>query len=118
MREESLARRYAAAFLAVSEKAGDYVAARDNIRVVADTIAGNAMLSAILNQPQVTLAVKKRALAASFEGVATPATFAFLDLLTDKRRISLVGDIATEVERLVRLRQNVAVATAVTAEPL
>src|SRR3569833_2356680 len=103
MREESVARRYAAAFLAVAEKSGDIAAARDNIRLVADTIAGNGLLSSILNQPQVPVARKRQALAASLQGAATPETLAFLDLLADKRRITLIGDIAEEIERLVRL---------------
>jgi len=118
MREESVARRYAAALLAAADKSGDIVAARDNLRLVADTIAGNKLLSAILNQPQVPGSRKKQALTASLQGAATPATLAFLDLLTDKRRITLIGEIAAEFERLVRERQNIALATAITAEPM
>lgn len=118
MREESVARRYAAAFLAVAEKSGDIVAARDNLRLAADTISGNGMLSALINQPQITTVQKKSALSASMAGAATPATMGFLHLLTEKRRITLIEEIATEFERLVRERNNVARATAITAEAL
>ncbi len=118
MREESVARRYAAAYLAVALNSGDVLAARDNMRRVADTIGTHPMLASLLHRPQVTAARKKSVLAEVLKTEATPATLAFLNLLTDKRRIDLVGEIATELERLVRERQNIARATAVTAEAL
>lgn len=118
MREESVARRYASAYLAVALRSGDLIAARDNIRLAADTIANHGLLSSVLHQPQITTARKKSVLAEVLKNEASPATLAFLYLLTDKRRIDLVGEIATQLEQLVRVRQNVARATAVTAQPL
>lgn len=118
MREESVARRYAAAYLEVALKSGDLLAARDNIRRVADTVANHGMLKALLHQPQVTTERKKSVLSEVLKGEATPATLNFVHLLTDKRRIDLLGDIATELERLVRERQNIARAIAVTAQPM
>lgn len=118
MREETVARRYASAFLDVSAKHGDMIGARDNIRLVADTVSADGRLNALLHTPQVPRERKSAALAESLKGRVSPATLAFLNLLTEKRRITLVPEIADEVERLVRERQNVARATAVSAEPL
>ncbi len=118
MREESVARRYASAYLQVALKSGDLIAAQNNLRRAADTVANHGMLKSLLNQPQVTSERKRSVLSEVLKDEATPATLGFLHLLTDKRRIDLLGEIATELERLVRERQNIARATAVTAEPL
>ncbi|MBC7806155.1 MAG: F0F1 ATP synthase subunit delta [Akkermansiaceae bacterium] len=118
MREESVARRYASAYLQVALKSGDLIASQDNLRRAADTVANHGMLKSLLNQPQVTTERKRSVLSEVLKDEATPATLGFLHLLTDKRRIDLLGEIATELERLVRDRQNIARATAVTAEPL
>ena len=118
MREQSVSRRYAAAYLAVADNANDANAARDNLRRVADIVAGNGMLSSLLHQPNVTTDRKKQVLTEVMKNDATPATLGFVHLLTEKRRLNLLGDIATEMERLVRERDNIARATAVTATPL
>ncbi len=118
MREESVARRYAAAYLAVVDKTLSADAARDDLRRAADIVAGNAMLSALLHQPTITTGRKKSVLAEVLRKDATPETISFIHLLAEKRRLDLLGDVATELERIIRERDNIARATAVTAAPL
>ena len=118
MRDESVARRYASAYLAVADKTGGADAARDDLRRAADIVGGNAMLSALLHRPEITTARKKSVLSEVLKNDATKGTLVFIHLLAEKRRLDLLGDVATELERLIRDRDNIARATAVTAEPL
>jgi ATP synthase, F1 delta subunit len=118
MREESVARRYAAALFAQAKKQDNIVAIRDDLRSAVETVEGSPILMSLLNQPLVTEARKKEAVATALQGRVQPATFAVINLLIDKRRATLLRGVYDEYERLVREYQNIAFATAVTAVPL
>jgi F-type H+-transporting ATPase subunit delta len=118
MREESVARRYAAALLAQAKNRDRVTKQKEELDRAAATVAGNGQLAALLRQPLVTEARKKAALTAALQGAVTAPTLSFLSLLVDKRRIALLAEIRQEFERLVREYQNVALATAVSAVPL
>jgi F-type H+-transporting ATPase subunit delta len=118
MREESVARRYAAALLDVSRKQNTLDAAQTEIKQVAAKVAETGALRALLAQPLVTQERKKQVIQNEFGAIVAPQTLAFLNLLVDKRRITLLPEVAAEFERMVRDVKNIAFATATTAVPL
>lgn len=118
MRDESIARRYAAALFAQGEKAGTLDAVQADLLTVSESVKEIEFLHAMLNQSTITDARKKAVLNEVFAGKVGAATLGFINLLTDKRRINILGDVADEFVRMVRDYKNVAVATATTAVPL
>lgn len=118
MREESVARRYAAALFAQAQKYDALTLAQGDLKSVAQTLESAGDLRATLAQPLVTQQRKKNILADTFASQVSAATLAFLNLLVDKRRITLLGDVAAEFEQMVRQARNVASAQATSAVPL
>lgn len=118
MREESVARRYAAALLDVSRRQNTLDATQAEIKQVAAKVVETGALRALLAQPLVTETRKKQVAQNEFGAAVSPQTLAFLNLLIDKRRITLLPEIAAEFERMVRDEKNIAYATATSAIPL
>jgi F-type H+-transporting ATPase subunit delta len=118
MRDESIARRYAAALFAQGEKAGTLDAVQTDLLTIAQSVKEVPFLHALLAQPTITEARKKAVLNEVFTGKVGAATLGFVNLLADKRRIEILGDVATEFVRMVRDYKNIAIATATTAIPL
>ena len=118
MREESVARRYAAALFEQAHKAGTVAAVGDELALAAQTVAQTGALRALLGQPLVTEGRKKQALRNALGDRVSPAVLAFLDLLVDKRRIGLLPEVQQEFARRVLEYRNIARARAVTAVPL
>lgn len=118
MREESVARRYAAALFEQAEKSGTLTGAAEEMALAAETVAQNGALRALLGQPLVTEERKKLALRNAFGDRVSPAVLAFLDLLVDKRRINLLPEVQREFARRVLEYRKIARAQAVTAVPL
>jgi F-type H+-transporting ATPase subunit delta len=118
MREESVARRYAAALFALAQQEKIVDAVDADLTTVAMAVKGVPILRTILGEPRVTETRKKDALKAAFGGKINKATLQFLELLVDKRRIGLLPEIQVEFDRLAMRVQNIARATAITAVPL
>ena len=118
MREESVARRYAAALFEQAAKTNAVAQAGDELTLVAETVAASGALRALLGQPLVTEQRKKLALRNAFGDRVSPGVLAFLDLLVDKRRIGLLPEVQREFARLVLEYRNIAHARAVSAVPL
>lgn len=118
MREESVARRYAAAFFESARKSESVQDAQADMMTVAQTLINSPKLVASLRQPLVTEASKKNALRQALGNNVRPHTLNFLSLLVDKRRINLLSEITREFTQLVRISNNIALAEAVTAIPL
>jgi len=118
MREESVARRYAAALFEQAQKTNTVATAAEEMTLAAETVAQTGALRALLGQPLVTEERKKLALRNAFGDRVSPAVLAFLDLLVDKRRINLLPEVQREFARRVLEYRNIARAQAVTAVPL
>lgn len=118
MREESVARRYAAALFEQAHRTGTLNEAQADLENVARTLIETPRLAAILMQPLITEANKKAALKAALEGRISLRTLGFLNLLVDKRRIDLLAEVEQEFSRRVREFNNVALANATSAVPL
>ncbi len=83
MREEAVARRYAAALFHQAEKANTVIATGNEMQLVVDTLQRTPALQALLRQPLVTEARKKLALKNHFGNQVSPMTLALLDLAHD-----------------------------------
>lgn len=118
MREEIVARRYAAALFTQALRNGVLDDQSADLSAAANLIAANGQFTALLNQPLVTEARKKKAINQALTGKVQAPTLAFLGLLVDKRRIGILPEIEAEFRRLVREQNRVASATAVSATPL
>ncbi len=118
MREESIARRYAAAFFDSAQKSGTINEAQADMIMVAQILIASPKLVALLRQPLVTESRKKAALKDATESKIRPQTLGFLSLLVDKRRIGMLADVEREFTQRVRASNNVALATATSAVPL
>ncbi len=118
MREESVARRYAAALFNQAKETDTVTTAANDLQLVAETVAGSGHLRAMLAQPLVTDDRKKLALKNVFAERISPMTLALLNLLIDKRRIELLPEVQAEFARRVLEYRNIAHATATSAVPL
>lgn len=118
MREESVARRYAAALFEQARKSDTVPVAGEELRLVAETVAADGRMRATLSQPVVTEERKNQLFEQAFGGRVSPATLGFLHLLVEKRRIGLLPQVQAEFARLVLDFRNIAHATAVSAVPL
>lgn len=118
MREESVARRYAAALFGLAQKTGTVNAVDTDLTTVAEAYRDVRQFRAILNDPNLPESVKKRALTSVFKDRISEMTLTFLSLLIDKRRITLLSEIQQEYDRMALQVQNIARATAITAVAL
>lgn len=119
MREESVARRYAAAFFNQARAKDKVKETAADLQAIADVLAKHPKLATLMGHPLVTELRKKEVIQAAFgKAGLQPMTLAFLNLLVDKRRIGLLDDIKAEFNRLLRAFHRIASATAISAVPL
>jgi F-type H+-transporting ATPase subunit delta len=118
MREESVARRYAAALFQQAKAKGTLDADSTDLSAVVKTLTETPKLLAVVGHPLIAESKKKDALKLAFDGKVRPSILAFLNLLVDKRRIELFADVKTEFDRLLREDRRIVAATAVTAVPM
>jgi len=118
MADDSVIRRYAAAFFNRERQTGTLDQASADLQLVAKTLVAAPALARIAGHPLISEAKKKDAFAVAFRDSLRPSTQAFLKLLVDHRRISLVAEIKGEFDQMLRRERNIAAATAVSAVPL
>jgi len=118
MADDAVVRRYAAAFFNQERRNGTLDQASADLQNVAATLVATPALARIAAHPLIGEAKKKDAFQTAFKDSVRPATLAFLNLLTDHRRIPLVADIKAEFDQMLRRERNVAAATAISAVPL
>jgi len=107
MIEKTLAKRYAAAMLAVAVKEGLVEQVESNLLALKQVYETDAMFRLALGQPQIPKAARKKLLRKPFEGRAHPAFLDFLDLLVEKNRVTILPDIATMFDELADVTQGV-----------
>lgn len=118
MADETVARRYAAAFFNTEKAAGSLDAAATDMNTVAAQLVAVPRLAQIAAHPLIDEKQKKEAVAKALAASVRPSTLAFLNLLIDRRRIALLGEIKSEFDIMLRRQRNVAAAVAVSAVPL
>lgn len=100
MIEKTLARRYAAALLAVADRQNIVEEVESQLLALKEAFLKDAALRATLGQPRVPRALKKRVLRKPFEGRTHPAFLQFLEILVEKGRVDLLPEIADAFDRL------------------
>ncbi|CAA9296467.1 MAG: ATP synthase delta chain [uncultured Gemmatimonadetes bacterium] len=117
MRSELIARNYAETLLDLADRNGgppamdQFAAALDE---VAGLVQGDPRVRQFLETPRVTAAEKKKALRAALAGRAPELFLRFVSVLVDKRRQTLLPEIAEAFrglvdERMGRVRVQVAI---------
>lgn len=100
MIEKTLAKRYAAAMLAVALKEDAVAQVEEQLVALREAYRSDPMFRRALGQPRIPKAARKKLLRKPFEGRTLPAFLDFLDLLVDKNRIRLIPDIADSFDQL------------------
>lgn len=100
MIERTLAKRYAAALLRVTDPEGSTDEAEILLQALGEAYGKDKSFRAILAQPRVPRSVKKALLRKALEGRARPSFLQFLDLLVDKNRLDLFPGLAEAFGRL------------------
>lgn len=101
MRDTTIARNYAAALLALAQKAGDLQAWGRMIDDVANAVERDDRLRRFLEAPQISADQKNAVLAKAFEDRAPRLFLRYLQRLVMNRRQMLIPEIANEYRDLV-----------------
>lgn len=109
--------RYAKAVLslALSEKNADKV--NDDMKLIANTIAGSTDLANVLSNSVVKIEAKKTALLAIFPNLNKTTTGLF-DVLISNKRINILNDVALKYSALFDAHNGKELAQVTTAIPL
>jgi len=101
-----IAKRYAEAFLDLSEDAGTIDAYRNELTAVSDIYESGNGLRDFLLSPKTKTSDKKQLLNDLFEGRAGKNTLCLLQLLLDKTRIKYLPEISREYAKMADERKN------------
>ena len=101
MHEESIARNYADALLALARKVNAATEWAGLINAVASAVEEDVTLRRFLAAPQISAAEKNAVLAKAFAGKAPPLFVKFLQKLVTNRRQVLIPQVATEYGNLL-----------------
>lgn len=107
MIEKTLAKRYAAALLKVTDAEGSTGDAEAFLLALRDAYLSQKDFRSLLAQPRVPRAAKKALLRRIFEGKAKKSFLDFLELLVDKNRQDLIPDIAESFDILSDVSEGV-----------
>jgi F-type H+-transporting ATPase subunit delta len=98
--EKTLAKRYAAALLRVSDAEGATEETEALLLALKDVYQRDKAFRAVLAQPRIPRRTKKTLLRRAFEGRAPEFFLRFLDLLVDKGRLEILPEVAEVFDRL------------------
>lgn len=118
MIEKTLAKRYAAALLKVTDAEGSTEETESLLIALKDAYNTQKEFRAVLSQPRIPRAMKKRLLAKIFEGKARKSFTDFLQFLVDKNRQDILPDIADMFDRLADASKGVVKITVKSWRPL
>lgn len=109
--------RYAKAILDTATSQGVAADVGNDMAHIAENIASNAELKEFIHSPTINNIVKEKALLEVFDA-ASPVTKGMLHLLHENKRFGILGNIASEYNRLYEEMNGVQVAKVTTAVPL
>ena len=118
MIEKTLAKRYAAALLKVTDAEGSTEETESLLLALKDAYTSQKDFRAVLSQPRVPRAMKKRLLVKIFEGKAKKSFTDFLQFLVDKNRQDIIPEIADMFDRLADASKGVVKITVKSWRPL
>jgi len=105
--EKTLAKRYAAALLRVTDTEGSTEETEANLLALKEVYLADKAFRSLLSQPRVPKSMKRSVLRKAFEGRAKPSFLDFLTLLVDKNRQDIIPDIADMFDRLADASKGV-----------
>ena len=94
MIEKTLAKRYAAALLSVSNKEGHLDETGEMLRALHDAYENNPLLRVVFRQPKLSRKKRKDLLRKPFESTGKKSFLEFLDLLVEKNRVDILPEIS------------------------
>ena len=100
MIEKTLAKRYAAALLKVTDAEGSTEETESHLLALREAYLDQKEFRVVLSHPRVPRKTKKQLLHKVFEGKARQSFIDFLDLLVDKNRQGVLPEIAEMFDRL------------------
>ncbi|MCL4117199.1 UNVERIFIED_CONTAM: hypothetical protein GTU68_045255 [Idotea baltica] len=109
--------RYAKAVLSLASDQNAVDAVNDDMKSMANAIAGSEELSQMLQSPVFNSATKKSALLEIFKNTNT-LSVNLIDTLIQNKRINLLGDVANKYNELYDQLNGIQVAEVTTAVPL
>ena len=118
MIEKTLAKRYAAALLKITDAEGSTEETEALLLALKDAYLANKEFRAVLSQPRVPRTVKKALLTKIFEGKSKRSFTDFLEFLVDKNRQNILPDIADMFDRLADASKGVVKITVKSWKPL
>jgi F-type H+-transporting ATPase subunit delta len=116
--EKTLAKRYAAALLKVTDAEGSTEETESFLLALKEAYVSQKEFRAVLAQPRVPRAMKKRLLTKIFEGKAKKSFTDFLQFLVDKNRQDILPEIADMFDRLADASKGVVKMTVKSWRPL
>lgn len=109
--------RYAKAVLASVSTDKEAQDVNEDMKLIANTIAGNREFSSVIQSPVINAVAKKAILEEAFKKV-NKLTLSLIDTLIDNNRIALLHQVATKYSELYDDSKGIAHATVTTAVAL
>jgi F-type H+-transporting ATPase subunit delta len=115
-----VAAHYADAILQLAFQVGGALAdtVMTDLTTIADAFRSSPELNNVLEHPSIPLSEKRKILVELFSGRCQDLTLRLLELLLDKRRITLLPAIEHEYHALLNARKNIVSASLVCADQL
>jgi F-type H+-transporting ATPase subunit delta len=117
MPRQGAGRRYAEAAWQLAERDGTAEAWRHDLTLAAG-LAADAVTTRALDNPAVPIAVRLNALRKALGGDVSPNALNLCLLLAQRRRFSVLPDVAAEYDALLRRSRGIVAATVTTPGPL
>jgi F-type H+-transporting ATPase subunit delta len=114
-RASIIARRYAEAYFALAQDAGDITGWREQLAAVAETLGDHAISESLAN-PKTSLAERVRVGLQLLDG-ASPEARNLARLLIERRRVGIAGEILSHYDALVDKASGVVRVEVTTAVP-
>ncbi len=113
-----LAAQYSQALLELALDQGNAEVIQSDLKSINQTISADPKLGLVLKHPSVPFNEKKDLLVQLFQGKVQPLTLKLLDLLANKRRLSLLSEIAVQYHKALLKQENIVTATLTSAQSL
>ncbi|NPV26701.1 MAG: F0F1 ATP synthase subunit delta [Firmicutes bacterium] len=115
MLNESVARRYAAAFFAIAQERNELGRLEHELELVVGTLKSDPQLVRLFTHKLISPSDKKAMLKELFAGQVSPITMNFLNLLIDKKREGHLENILKQFVEMANEARNITDASVVSA---
>ena len=113
-----LARKYAGAIFEIAQEENKLTEYGEEISRVSKELFSIDGVRSFFQNPQIQTQAKKELLTKLFEGELSPHIYHFLLLLTDKRRIGILTEIAAEYQAMANKALGIVIADVTTVSPM